>query len=206
MPLNNTLLPLNAKPIEKAVDMLNAQRLDFDLTPVDINPLTCPSQLLPYLAAMWRVVIDQLSEQEQRNLISNALEIHRYKGTVYAVQKGLASLLLDSEITPWFKTEPVGEAHTFNVDIFVYDKAVTVALINAIRNKIDSGKALSTRYSLTMNLGVNGTRFYGGAMQITAQISGIPFEYDLDDISNVNYRGGTLQLIATIEGQPTYAN
>ena len=91
--LNSTLLPLNAKPIEKAVDALNAQSLDVDVTPVDTNPLTCPSQLLPYLAAMWRVTIDQLSEQEQRQLIHNALAIHKYKGTVYAVQKALDSVL-----------------------------------------------------------------------------------------------------------------
>jgi len=197
-----TLLPLYAKPIEKALDVLNAQRLDFDLTPVDINPLTCPRQLLPYLGAMWRVAIDQLSEQEQRNLISNALEIHRYKGTIYAVEKGLEALLLDCEITPWFEAEPVGEKHTFSVDVFVYDKAVTLALISAIRNKIDNGKALSTRYALTMNLAAQSNEYHGGVLQLTTEIEGSPYIPILDDANNTTYRGGTLQLITEIEGQP----
>ncbi len=94
----STLLPLNAKPIERALDALIAQSLAFDLTAIDTNPLTCSVVLLPVLANMWRVDIKQLDEHEQRQLIHNAPEIHKYKGTVYAVQKALNSVFNETEV------------------------------------------------------------------------------------------------------------
>jgi len=93
-----TLLPLNATPIEIALDSLSAQKLDMDLTPIDINPLTCDEKLLPYLAAEWRVDIAGLSIAEQRLLINNAVEIHRYKGTVYAVETALNVVFDNAEV------------------------------------------------------------------------------------------------------------
>lgn len=94
----HSLLPLNAKPIEHAIDKLGAHQLAMDLTPIDTNPYTCSKALLPELATAWRVDISDLDEHEQRHLIANALEIHRYKGTVYAVQTALDTVFDNSTL------------------------------------------------------------------------------------------------------------
>lgn len=92
------LLPKNANQVELALDALSAQKLALDITDIDLNPMTCPKKLLPFLAYQWRVNIDELTEEEQRKFIANALEIHRYKGTVHAVEKALQAVFKDSKI------------------------------------------------------------------------------------------------------------
>lgn len=97
-----SLLPLNASATEKAIDQLAHHTLEVkiksELVKVDLHPLTCLPHLLPYLAYQWQVNINDMRESEQRQLILNALEIHKYKGTVYAVKKALASVFERSSI------------------------------------------------------------------------------------------------------------
>ncbi len=99
----NTLLPLNASVTEQAVDHLAAEKLAMDLRPIDTSALTCPENLLPWLAASWRIDISNLAIEEQRRLIAAAIEIHRYKGTVYAVQKALDAVFDDAQIVEFKK-------------------------------------------------------------------------------------------------------
>jgi phage tail P2-like protein len=51
--------------------------------------------------------------QEKRNLIKNAIELHRYKGTPYAIKKVLESLNLDAELQEWFNYN--GNPYMFKV-------------------------------------------------------------------------------------------
>ena len=53
--------------------------------------------------------------EEKRNLVKNAIELHRYKGTKYAVQKALSILGLSSEIVEWFETGGNLPPHTFGI-------------------------------------------------------------------------------------------
>ncbi|WP_052706170.1 phage tail protein I [Vibrio galatheae] len=94
-----SLLPVNSTPPEHATDLVAEQKLDMDLSNVDTHPLTCDAKLLPYLAIAWRVDISGLTEDESRKLIFSAMEIHRYKGTVYAVKVALGSIFESSTLT-----------------------------------------------------------------------------------------------------------
>jgi len=53
--------------------------------------------------------------EEKRNLVKNAIELHRYKGTKYAVQKALSILGLTTEIVEWFETGGNLPPHTFGI-------------------------------------------------------------------------------------------
>lgn len=97
-----SLLPPNSTELEHAIDSMAAKQLSIDLVKVDTNALTCDAVLLPWLAAAMRVDIDGLDIAEQRQLISNAFEIHKYKGTVYAVQKALDVVFADAQIKEFF--------------------------------------------------------------------------------------------------------
>jgi len=51
--------------------------------------------------------------QEKRNLIKNAIELHRYKGTPYAIKKVFESLGLDASLQEWFDYD--GDPYKFKV-------------------------------------------------------------------------------------------
>jgi phage tail P2-like protein len=95
--------------------------------------------LLDLLA--WQFHIEEYEKaqniQEKKNLIKNAIELHRYKGTPYAIKKVLQSLNLDAELQEWFDYN--GEPYRFKVliktviqDEDIYKKAAE--LINEYKN------------------------------------------------------------------------
>lgn len=87
--MSDTLLPLNARAEEKALDQLAAERLGLDVSPADTNPATCEAVLLPWLAWAFRVDISNLPLARQRRLIEKSIEIHRYKGTLKSIKLAL---------------------------------------------------------------------------------------------------------------------
>ena len=96
--MTTTLLPQNATEQEQALDQLAATKLAIDLAPIDTNARTCDAKLLPWLALAWRLNITGLSVNEQRQLIANAAESHKYKGTVHAAQQALNAVFSDAHI------------------------------------------------------------------------------------------------------------
>ncbi len=51
--------------------------------------------------------------QDKRNLIKNAIELHRYKGTPYAIKKVFQALGLDATLQEWFDYD--GDPYKFKV-------------------------------------------------------------------------------------------
>jgi phage tail P2-like protein len=87
---NATLLPPNATPLETALAQTIANRIGGLTVPLRElwNPATCPLTLLPWLA--WTLAADNWDstwpESVKRARIASAIAIHRYKGTMQAVQ------------------------------------------------------------------------------------------------------------------------
>ena len=66
------------------------------------------SSALPHLAEQFHVLGNEgwlfaNTEQEKRALIKNAIELHRYKGTKYSLEKVLEILNLNGKIREWFE-------------------------------------------------------------------------------------------------------
>lgn len=59
---------------------------------------------------------------EKREIIKNAIELHRYKGTKYALIKVLNSLNIDGEIKEWFEYD--GEPYFFKVILYIFTRPV----------------------------------------------------------------------------------
>jgi len=174
-----SLLPLNATPLENAIDIVFAQKLDIDLSPIDINPNTCAEQLLPFLAAEWRVDISDLSIPEQRRLIANALEIHRYKGTVHAVEQALDVVFDDAQLVEYER-------------VFEFDASVH---LKADANAIYDSKKF-TRARKLINQAKNGrSRFISYDIHLPNGECGV----NQNDACMIN---PTLNQPLTITGQP----
>ena len=123
----SSILPPNATDSQKALESATLKRLDFSLEDLTTLPQYAPVQLLPYLAQMFDVNISGLQEAEQRILIANALEIHRYKGTLYAVKKAIEVSFDEAFIMEWFDHDK--KPYTFDVKVNI--KADTSLVFNA---------------------------------------------------------------------------
>ncbi len=78
--------------------------------------------------------------EEKRNLVKNAIELHRYKGTKYAIQKILNTLNLAGKIEEWFEYK--GEPYKFKIEIASTNRQITselreklIKLINEYKNE-----------------------------------------------------------------------
>lgn len=141
--LQQSLLPVASSREEHATDLVGKERLNVDFTNVDTNPKTCDAKLLPWLAYQWRVSITGLTEKEQRALISNAREIHQYKGTVYAVKVALASVFDSATITE-FSGERVFEFDALvrlKADASVYYDAAKFETARSLINVAKNGRS-----------------------------------------------------------------
>lgn len=150
-----TILPSNAMPLQRALDLASGARLDE--MPVDIRDLwsaeRCPAPLLGWLA--WALSVDHWddswTEAQKRKVIGASYDIHRVKGTIGAVRRALDALGIHVEVREWFQT---GDAPgTFRIDafadyIFAAGFGVNAALISMISRQIDTVKRASQHYTL----------------------------------------------------------
>lgn len=89
-----TLLPANATALERAAAA--AGRFDIPVALADLyNPATCPAAVLPWLAWAWHMTDAEgwalaATVEQQRNLLAESAELHRRKGTRWAVLTALA--------------------------------------------------------------------------------------------------------------------
>ena len=107
-----SLLPKVYPENEHALDIAGGVRIDsisLELQRVKTlaNPTSCPVEFLPFLAYSfgsdfyWE--LQNLSESEQRAMIGNSLQLHRKKGTVWAIKKVLEILGFDIEVIEWWE-------------------------------------------------------------------------------------------------------
>ena len=87
-----TLLPSNATPLERALASVLARISDVPVPIADLwSPARCPVALLPWLA--WALSVDEWdsgwTEEVQRDVIAASVDIHRHKGTIWAMRRAL---------------------------------------------------------------------------------------------------------------------
>ena len=78
------------------------------------------------------------TEAEKRELIKNAIELHRYKGTKYALIKVLNSLNINGEIEEWF--EYGGDPYHFKIVIFLQNYTYNESVFESLKKMIDEYK------------------------------------------------------------------
>lgn len=85
-----TLLPPNATAFERAAEATLSRPVAM---PADLmwDPATCPEAFLPWLA--WALSVDDWdaswSVERKREVIAASVDIHRHKGTVWAMRRAL---------------------------------------------------------------------------------------------------------------------
>jgi len=113
-----SLLPPGASHLEVALERATARvgAVETPLAPL-WNPATCPIALLPWLA--WALSVDTWdaawSEETKRQAVADSIELHRLKGTRWAVETVAQRHDALCRVVEWFEAEGSGTPHTFQV-------------------------------------------------------------------------------------------
>ncbi len=78
------------------------------------------------------------STEEKKALIKSAIELHRYKGTPYAIKKVLQALGLEGRVLEWFDYS--GNPHRFRVEIDLLDIGLSEETLTELENLINQYK------------------------------------------------------------------
>ncbi|HSA05696.1 MAG TPA: phage tail protein I [Candidatus Gastranaerophilales bacterium] len=117
---------------------------------------TVNASALPHLAEQFHILGNEgwlyaQTEQEKRALIKNAIELHRYKGTKYALRKILEILNLNGKIREWFEYE--GNPYHFIVSLDLRNRGYEQTTEEQLLDLIEETKnARSVMEILEVNL------------------------------------------------------
>jgi phage tail P2-like protein len=153
------LLPINSTLLERALDAATA-----DLTPIPLreiyDPLTCPVQILPFLA--WECSVDRWDEawpvNVKRAAISASYYIHKHKGTIGAIRRVVEPLGYLVQVREWWQSQPEGIPGTFALEVGVLETGITEATYEELVWLIDDAKPLTRHLTgLAISLETTGT-------------------------------------------------
>lgn len=167
-----------------------------------------PAHILPHLADQFHVMglegwefAD--TELKRRDLIKQAIELHRYKGTPWAIEQVLVSLGMKGAVSEWF--EYGGQPYRFKIDIDLsgqglglVDYEQLVSLVMKYKNK---------RSQLDMlNMGVtvqSPVPVIAGAMSLGETITVYPWSLTELKQSTSLYRAAGCWVVETVSIFPS---
>ncbi len=145
-----TLLPPNATELERAIEQASARIEDVPVLVATLwDPDRCDARWLGWLA--WALSVDVWDagwdDKTKREVIKQAVPVHRVKGTIGAVRRALATLGIRIDITEWFEYGPDENAvpHIFRLDayadnIFEVGYVMDARLLDMVARVIESVK------------------------------------------------------------------
>ena len=176
--MTNSLLPPNATRLERALEAGGARVVDVH-APADIDdPMTCPAELLPWLA--WGLSVDSWdadwSEEDKRAAVAGSIELHRRKGTRTSVQTVLARFDHLARLVEWHETAPRRTPHTFEVTVPMVTGAgvacggrrSTAAFADAIIREIGRVKPLREHMTLIQSVAAGGAIGIQGVARVAS--------------------------------------
>lgn len=163
-PARPSLLPPNATPLQRALEQVEAARMDAIVAANAglWDAWSCPLAVLPWVAAL-HFSVDVWDpawpESRQRAVAAASLEIHRHKGTRAAMDGAIAALGLQAQVVEWFQDAPAGAPYTFRVAVRLGDRTWTRADADVLGATIAAAKNLRSwltalRVTLPRGVGV----------------------------------------------------
>lgn len=158
MPNFNSILPVNEEAVERTIEELGSDIFNFDdLEKVTIDAMKCDAAVLPHLALDLDVSIVGLEIDEARVYLSNAREIKRLTGSVWAVNSAASSVFgKNIKVKPWNEIQTVPGTYKIEVDV-TPSKSVNDENLNKVIKLIDEAKPESRHLAgITINMKSSG--------------------------------------------------
>ena len=143
-------LPAHLKEFSPIVDIIESKLNEIDYNKLllipDIDNLD--GERLELVANAFHIEGYELADtlEDKRSLVKKAIELHRFKGTPYAVKEALKVLNIDALLTEWF--ENGGDPYTFNIKLS-FEKDVKV--LKTLLNLIDDYKNVRSHYTVDID-------------------------------------------------------
>lgn len=140
---NESLIPIKDES-SLAFNELFDRLGTLDLTPMLVYLVdNVEASALPHLAEQFHVMGDEgwlqvKTEAEKRNLIKQAIDIHKYKGTKYAILRVLEMLSINGTVKEWFEYK--GDPYFFKVELNFIERGLDGKLISKLEDLINEYK------------------------------------------------------------------
>ncbi|PRP72446.1 phage tail protein I [Chromobacterium amazonense] len=133
-------------------------------------------ELLPQLAQQFHLGNDEgwllaRNARQRRELIKRAIELHRYKGTRWAMSEVFRVLGVQVELTEWWQKKPTAQAHTFDLTAWVNDNlmpgepVLNAELYRRLRRMVDQVKPARSAYRFRLGAAFDQPLRLAGALQ-----------------------------------------
>jgi len=157
-----------------------AERLgSMDLTPLLVYIIdNVDPSVLPYLAEQFHVTgyegwRQAKNDAERRALLKNARELHRYKGTEYAIELAIDSIGLTYTLQKWWQYG--GQPYHFKISFDLMDSGISAedqTLLTALVNEYKAKRDVLD--SMEFNLAISGDLVVGISLQSSEIITVYP--------------------------------
>lgn len=151
-----SLLPPNSTELER--NIAESGKDIFDLPSIrvikDIDKI--PAQLLPFIA--WQRSVDYWDDSWQdslkRKVIQESKNQHKLKGTAAAIKRALQPFGYEVKLVEWFQASPQLKPGTFNIELDLIGKILSVEVFNEVYRLVSDAKSASrhlANLSITSN-------------------------------------------------------
>ncbi|KZN43998.1 phage tail protein I [Pseudoalteromonas luteoviolacea] len=170
----DSLLPPNATKLERELEQVIANAIDLEVHIQDLwDPYKCPFKLLPWLA--WAYSVDHWEdswpEHIKRAVVANSFDVHKHKGTPYALQRALDSLGIRTNMLEWWEANANGQPGTMKIlamltENFTSDQNTlfTKEMLDMVTEAIRVHKRGSIHFELELGLAFEEQLAVGGVV------------------------------------------
>lgn len=165
-----SLLPSNSTLLERVLEAARDHDLDPDVIRGVADSARCPANFLPWLG--WALKVEgweaAYTDDQRRELISEAIPVHRTKGTVGAIRRVLKAVRVNADFKEWHQI-PNAAPYTFQVTAWANENRpgegsiISPQLEQRLRALVDAAKNERSHYTFRL-----GARFDGGLTMANA--------------------------------------
>jgi len=132
---------------------------------------TAPEAALPHLAEQFSLTDEAIwpaaaTLTSQRLLLKQAIELHRLKGTPWAVKQLLRSFGANIVLREWWQRSPPGPPHTFELILNLADQdgaPASAAVVDAVIAAIHRVKPARSHFTFTQGIQARSAVFLAAA-------------------------------------------
>lgn len=170
-----SLLPNNATLLERSLERAGELGVDPEIIRGVADSARCPPNFLPWLG--WALKVEgweaAYTDDQRRELIREAIPVHKTKGTVGAIRRVLRAVRVNAEFKEWHQI-PNSAPYTFQVTAWANDNRagegsiISPELGARLRALVDAAKNERSHYEFRLGARFDGGLVLGNAFQARA--------------------------------------
>ncbi|MEE1902677.1 phage tail protein I [Pseudomonas inefficax] len=170
-----SLLPNNATLLERSLERAGELGVDPEIIRGVADSARCPPNFLPWLG--WALKVEgweaAYTDDQRRELIREAIPVHKTKGTVGAIRRVLRAVRVNAEFKEWHQI-PNAAPYTFQVTAWANENRagegsiISPELGARLRALVDAAKNERSHYEFRLGARFDGGLVLGNAFQARA--------------------------------------